>query len=258
MASEQPAGRQSDAQHQQVMSPMMGLYPEGSAAEPSYGSVAAGLLEAGHQAGRVLLPNGADPVRQGQAGGSADPAPVRGWEDAPIVQWHGLGAQDAVFADGPSARTGDGAGSRGATGPGATHDGTCTHTLQTSEAAPATPPAVAAQQQTAEPSQTQLQQAAQQLAEQRGAVLRAVQERAHRAVDEQPPNLFAPDQPPPPIPKKHRATFNRGSWPRTRVSEVLHCGVVGMGGARFVASSADYRHAESAAWAWGKVAKEDA
>ena len=148
----------------------MGFHPEGSAAEPNYRSVAGGSLEAGRQAGRALLPNGVDPVRQGQVAGSADPAPVRGREDAPIAQRRDLGAQDAVLADGPSVGTGDGAGSRGATGPGATHDGACTHTQQTSEAAPATPPAAEPQPQTAESSRLQLQQAAQQLAEQRRAL----------------------------------------------------------------------------------------
>ena len=248
-APEPQAGTHQDAWHQQVMSPRMGFHPKGSAAEPSYGSVAGGSLEAGRQAGRALLPNGVDPVRQGQVAGSADPAPVRGREDAPIAQRRDLGAQDAALADGPSAGTGDGAGSRGATGPGATYDGTCTHTQQTSEAAPAIPPAAEPQPQTAEPSRLQLQQAAQQLAEQRSAVLQAVQERAHRAVDEQASNPFAPTQPPPSILEEHRAA----SWSWTRVSEVLHRGVVGpvlerMGGARFVASPSNYEHAEPAAW----------
>ena len=57
-ASEPQAGTHQDARHQQVMSQRMGFHPEGSAAEPSYGSVAGGPLEAGRQAGRALLPMG--------------------------------------------------------------------------------------------------------------------------------------------------------------------------------------------------------
>ena len=67
MATAGSSSSHPDAQHRQVMSPMMGVIPEGSEAEPNYGAVARGTAveeTSGRAPGQ--LPNGVVPVEQGQ------------------------------------------------------------------------------------------------------------------------------------------------------------------------------------------------